>query len=63
VNEKLFYYSMSVAIRHRPDTEDILLPPPYEVYPFLFVHSDVIEMAEKYRMKGEATISVSTCCV
>jgi hypothetical protein len=58
VNEKLFYYSISVAIYHRDDTTDILLPPAYEVYPFLFVKSDVIQMAEKYRMKGKAAVTV-----
>jgi hypothetical protein len=70
VNEKLFYYSISVAIHHREDTMDILLPPPYEVYPFLFVKSDAIQMAEKFRMKGktalcerQTSVRINTRCV
>jgi hypothetical protein len=61
VNAKMFYYSISVAVRHREDTRDILLPPPYEVYPFFFVKSDVIQMAEKYRMKGKAAAAHTLC--
>jgi hypothetical protein len=38
-----------------------MLPPPYEVYPFFFVKSDVIQMAEKYRMKGKASTSHTLC--
>jgi hypothetical protein len=46
----MFWYSLSTALMHREDTVDIVLPPPYEMYPYFFVHSDVIQKAHKHWM-------------
>jgi hypothetical protein len=32
---------------------DVVLPPPYEIYPHLFVDADVIQKAYEMRMMGE----------
>ncbi|RDS75648.1 hypothetical protein, partial [Alteriqipengyuania lutimaris] len=52
VNEGMFMYSFSIAVFHRDDMQGVMLPPPYEVYPYLFVDHDVIHMAQKYWMKN-----------
>lgn len=49
LNEGLFTYSFSIAVLHREDTEGIILPAPYEIYPYFFVNSEVIE--KMYRLK------------
>ncbi|XP_066992409.2 hexamerin [Anabrus simplex] len=53
VNEGMFVYAFSVAVLHRPDTQDIILPPPYEVYPELFVDTTVIQKAYEARMSHQ----------
>lgn len=50
VNPGLFDYCFSVAIVHRPDMYNIVLPAPYEIYPFMFFGADVIENARKYQL-------------
>ncbi|WP_411018609.1 hypothetical protein, partial [Salmonella sp. s29873] len=47
VNEGQFVYALSVAVLHREDTRGVVLPPPYEIYPHLFVNSEVIHAAYK----------------
>ncbi|XP_045476172.1 arylphorin subunit alpha-like [Harmonia axyridis] len=49
LNEGLFLYSYSVAIVHRPDTQGLVLPPVYELFPHHFFNSEVIHKA--YRLK------------
>lgn len=51
INEGVFLYATSVAIVHRDDTQGIILPPIYEVYPHYFFNSEVIH--EAYRHKQE----------
>ncbi|XP_045522802.1 basic juvenile hormone-suppressible protein 2-like [Pieris brassicae] len=51
LNEGMFVYAMTVAIRHREDCKGIVLPPPYEIYPYYFVRSDVIQKAYLLKMK------------
>ncbi|CAK1555811.1 unnamed protein product [Leptosia nina] len=51
MNEGMFVYAMTIAVRHREDCKGIILPPPYEIYPYYFVRSDVIQKAYLLKMK------------
>nr|WIM01352.1 hexamerin 2 [Limnephilus flavicornis] len=51
VNEGMFVYAMTVAVIHRMDTRGMKLPPPYEIYPFYFFNTEVIEKAMILKMK------------
>jgi len=53
VNEGMFLYSMSVAVVHRQDCYGIILPSIYEVYPWYFFNTEVIQEAYKYKMMHE----------
>ncbi|XP_072944977.1 arylphorin subunit alpha-like [Epargyreus clarus] len=39
MNEGTFLYAYYIAVIHRPDTQGIVLPAPYELYPQFFVNS------------------------
>lgn len=52
VNEGMFVYALTVAVLHRKDMTGIVLPPPYEVYPFYFFNYDVIRKAQQYKTLG-----------
>ena len=45
VNEKMFMYSLIVALLHRPDTQGMMIPPIYEINPYYFVDEYYIEQA------------------
>ncbi|KAL0275530.1 UNVERIFIED_CONTAM: hypothetical protein PYX00_003354 [Menopon gallinae] len=45
VNVGEFVYAFTAAVIHRPDTQGIVLPAPYEIYPHFFVNSEVIQKA------------------
>lgn len=51
INEGMFVYALTVAVLHRDDCRGILLPAPYEIYPYYFVNSDVIHKAFMIKMK------------
>lgn len=51
LNEGMFTYSFSIAVIHRPDTQGIILPAPYELYPHFFVNSEVIEKMMLLKMQ------------
>ncbi|KAI8439353.1 hypothetical protein MSG28_013176 [Choristoneura fumiferana] len=51
MNEGMFVYALTVACRHREDCRGIILPPPYEIYPYYFVRADVIQKAYMLKMK------------
>lgn len=51
LNEGMFVYALTVAVRHREDCKGIVLPPPYEIYPYYFVRADVIQKAYLLKMK------------
>ncbi|CAG9564771.1 unnamed protein product [Danaus chrysippus] len=51
LNEGMFVYALTVAVRHRDDCRGIVLPPPYEIYPYFFVRSDVIQKAYMIKMR------------
>lgn len=47
VNEYLFVYILSVAIVHRPDTQGVVIPPLYEVFPEFFTNAEVLATAQR----------------
>lgn len=49
MNEGMFTYAFSIATIHRPETTGIVLPAPYEIYPYFFINADVV--AKLYRIK------------
>ncbi|XP_044272349.1 arylphorin subunit alpha-like [Tribolium madens] len=49
VNEGMYLYAVSVALVHRPDTYYYALPPIYEVYPYYFYSTEVIQEAQYYK--------------
>lgn len=51
INEGVFLYSLSVAVVHRNDTYGVVLPPIYEVYPYYFYNSDVLQKASHYKQQ------------
>jgi hypothetical protein len=52
LNEGMFVYATSVAVLHRDDFQGYVLPPLYEIYPFYFVSSEVVNKAHQYKMQG-----------
>ncbi|XP_062540228.1 hexamerin-1.1-like [Armigeres subalbatus] len=52
VNEGMFVYALTVAVLHRSDMVGIVLPAPYEIYPFYFFNDVVISKAQRYKMQG-----------
>ncbi|XP_055373620.1 hexamerin-1.1-like [Condylostylus longicornis] len=52
INQGLFVYSLSVAVLHRDDMHGMELPAPYEIYPYYFFNSEVIEKARTYRLNN-----------
>ncbi|CAH2043544.1 unnamed protein product, partial [Iphiclides podalirius] len=51
LNEGMFVYALTVAVRHREDCKGVILPPPYEIYPYYFVRADVVQKAYLLKMK------------
>jgi len=59
VNEGVFIYASTVAILHRPDFEGIVLPAPYEIYPYYFFNVETIQQAQTSKMQGFPTTKKS----
>lgn len=59
VNEGVFIYATTVAVLHRPDLEGIVLPAPYEVYPYYFFNVETIQAAQNAKMQGLPTTKKS----
>ncbi|CAK9828072.1 unnamed protein product [Anthophora retusa] len=53
VNEGQFFFALYNAVIRRPDTEYIQLPPPYEIYPYFFFNSEVLEKAHHVKVFGK----------
>lgn len=53
INELQFLIAFSSAVYAREDLQDIVLPAPYEIYPYLFVDADVIQKAYETKMWGK----------
>lgn len=54
INEGIFVYALTLAVLHRPDTKGMVLPAPYEIYPYYFINSEVINKAHEYQMQNFA---------
>ncbi|XP_055611934.1 hexamerin-1.1-like [Uranotaenia lowii] len=52
VNEGMFVYALTVAVTHRPDMAGFVLPAPYEIFPYYFINTEVIQKAQQYKMQG-----------
>lgn len=52
VNEGMFVYALTVAVLHRKDMVGIILPAPYEIYPYYFFDDTVISKAQRMKMQG-----------
>lgn len=59
-NEGVFIYAATVAILHRPDLEGIVLPAPYEIYPYYFFSAETIQEAQTSKMQGFPNSKKST---
>lgn len=51
VNEGLFAYAFTTALRHRADTRTLMIPPLYEMVPYMFIRSETIQKAYETRMR------------
>lgn len=52
INEGMFVYALTVAVTHRKDMAGFILPAPYEIYPYYFINTEVIQKAQQYKMQG-----------
>ncbi|XP_061713967.1 basic juvenile hormone-suppressible protein 1-like [Cydia pomonella] len=50
LNGGMFTYALTAAVFHRVDCRGIVLPAPYEIYPYFFVDTDVIQRASVLKM-------------
>lgn len=53
VNEGLFVYALSTAIVHRHDTQGIVIPQIYEIFPWFFHNSQIMTTAERINVQGQ----------
>lgn len=52
VNEKMFMYVVGLIVAHREDVQSLIMPPPYEVCPYQYIHSEAIKFAQRKAMQG-----------
>ncbi|KAF5303332.1 hypothetical protein FQA39_LY10071 [Lamprigera yunnana] len=52
VNQGVFLYAFSIALQNRQDTFEMVLPPIYEVNPYYFFNTEVIQKAHRYKQLG-----------
>ncbi|XP_023936975.1 acidic juvenile hormone-suppressible protein 1-like [Bicyclus anynana] len=53
INEGLFIYVLSVAILHYPETQGIIIPPIYEVFPSYFHNAEIMNIAQRINSHGK----------
>lgn len=53
INEAQFIFALYNAVIRRPDTQYIQLPPVYELYPYAFFNSEVLEKAHHAKIFGK----------
>ncbi|CAK1586888.1 unnamed protein product [Parnassius mnemosyne] len=56
VNEGLFVYVLSVVLLHRPDTQGIVIPPIFEVFPSYFHNAEIMTTAQRINTHGKRMI-------
>ncbi|XP_068617306.1 basic juvenile hormone-suppressible protein 1-like [Battus philenor] len=54
INGGMFVYAFTCAIFHRQDCRGVVIPPPYEIYPYFFVDSHIINKAFTMKMTRAA---------
>ncbi|XP_046747830.1 hexamerin-like [Diprion similis] len=59
-NEAEFYQAFTVAIFQRTDTRDLVLPAPYEVFPYYYIDTRVIKEAQNARVRTLETGQTTT---
>lgn len=52
VNEYLFTYALTVALRHRQDTRDFIFPATYEIFPSVYTNADVFYKSLRIKTQG-----------
>ncbi|CAH2233649.1 basic juvenile hormone-suppressible protein 1-like [Pararge aegeria] len=55
INGGMFVYAFTTAVFHREDCRGIILPAPYEIYPYFFVDGHIINKAFMLKMTKAAT--------
>lgn len=53
MNEMQYIYAFYIAVTRREDTKFIQLPPLYEIYPYAFFNSEVLEKAHHAKFFGK----------
>ncbi|XP_043280053.1 arylphorin subunit alpha-like [Venturia canescens] len=53
MNEGSYLCALYQAVLRRPDTKYIRLPPPYEIYPYAFYNSEILEKAKNAHLYRE----------
>ncbi|CAK1585075.1 unnamed protein product [Parnassius mnemosyne] len=54
INGGMFVYALTCAVFHRTDCRGIIIPAPYEIYPYFFVDSHIINKAFMMKMTRAA---------
>ncbi|XP_026495987.2 acidic juvenile hormone-suppressible protein 1-like [Vanessa tameamea] len=57
INEGLFVYVLSVAIMHYPETQGIVIPPIYDIFPSYFHNGKIMSIAERINTHGKNFVS------
>ncbi|XP_047990432.1 basic juvenile hormone-suppressible protein 1-like [Leguminivora glycinivorella] len=50
INPGMFVYAITASFFHHPERRGVAFPAPYEIYPYLFINSDVINRAFMLKM-------------
>lgn len=53
VNEGLYVYSLSIAIMNFPETQGIIIPPIYEIFPSFFFNGQIMTTAQRLNTHGK----------
>lgn len=48
----MFAYIFSIVLLHRPDCQGLIIPAPYEIFPYYYVSSEYIQQAYEMKMEG-----------
>ncbi|GBP31842.1 Arylphorin subunit alpha [Eumeta japonica] len=51
MNEGMFVYSFNIALTHRKDTASLILPAPFEIFPYLFVNNEALQRMQNVKMR------------
>ncbi|XP_049876502.1 acidic juvenile hormone-suppressible protein 1-like [Pectinophora gossypiella] len=56
INEGVFVYVLSAAILHRHDTQGLIVPPIYEIFPSFFHNGEIMTTAQRLNTHGISNI-------